>query len=140
MQTVESEWGPMQTVDTKPDVVLYLFVTEDTLLKINDTQVIPIDAQKNWCLTLRESADEAWKRSSWFTDKKERWLLMMTLTTRGIGHYTRELNDDGEPLLSMIKKHRSWRFHADMPLHVVDTDGHLLLKVETEIQQVAGPG
>ena len=130
----------MQTVDTKPDVVLYLFVTEDTLLKINDTQVIPKNAQNDWCLTLRENAEEAWARSSWFTDNMDRWLLTISFTTKGIGHYTRELNDDGQPLLSMMQEYGSWRFHADMPLHVEDTDGHLLLKVDTKIQQVAGPG
>jgi hypothetical protein len=129
----------MPTVQTKPDLVLYLVLPGEVLMQINETHVIPKDAQQNWCLTLRESPDAAWERSSWFTGDQERFLLRVTLTTKGIGHYTRDGTDAEEPLLSRVPSHGTWRFHTDMPFLVEDTDGHVLFQVEHEMTRVIGP-
>ncbi len=108
-------------------------------MQANETQVITKEAQQNWCLTLRESEDAAWERSSWYTGEQERYLLKVTVTTKGVGHFTRERTDDGEPLLTRVPIHGTWRFHADMPFLVEDTDGHLLFRVERETARVTGP-
>ena len=129
----------MPTVQSKPDLSLWVAVTSDALFEINETKMIGKGAQEYRCLALCESPDAAWERSSWFTSDRERFLLKATVTTKGVGHFTRELTEHGEPILSRLPGHGTWRFHREMPFHVEDTDGNLLFHVEEEAALVTGP-
>ena len=120
---------------------VHCIVAGDALIRCNDRRELLRSSQKEpaegnesprtprW-VTFRESKDAAWERSSWHTADNERFLVKVTFTPKGIGHYMRS------ELLTRVPQHGTWRFHGDVPFEVRDSAGDLLLQVEDTTARV----
>ena len=96
-----------------------------TLNKIRSHEEQSSDAVAKW-LTFRPTPQGARKRAQWYNlvPIEERFLVRVTVTVKGVGHFTK----DGR--LTHVPRHGTWRFHEDVPFEVFDDENNLLLRVD----------
>ena len=83
-------------------------------------------------LTFRTSEQEAYERAGWTVTEAPRVLVEVNFTSAGFGHYVL-----GGLLYNVARHPNSWRFVGDLPFHVRDTQGNVLVSTSLRCPIVA---
>ena len=125
------------------DLVLFAVLTAEQLATCNEAQTwlrthfmgAPAEGSEEplqW-LTFRATEEAAWDRSNWSVSDPQRYLVKVSFTPLGVGHFTMA------NALTPVWMHNTWRFHRDLPFDVSDSEGHVLVRTEPLVSIVSAP-